>query len=372
MIAPREGLLGELYDLVAGALPGWRVWILELLRDHLYLVGVALLSVIRATGVTVQSGTNGLLFSFGRARAVLQPGFRPLLPFLQVVRTIPTRQRTMDLPAQRVTTRDGLVWLVDASLVYRVTDVRKALIEIDDLAQGMRQMLVVSVQEVLRDSERAELRGTQELDARLALAMAPRLAPWGVEIERAGFTSVTPSPKTVLLTQLAQRVGERSAALERAEAVLPRPLALALLGTSRTVRRRARLAREREILARRGRRVLRLFRRALPRLRERELDARSQARLRRELMADAGLGGVLGDAGFGHAAAEPDATRGGSRRRREDVAGERRAREARREHGPARAPHRRPRREAHAASDRTPGPSRSTRPAVPVSRREPR
>ncbi len=295
--------MGEFIDELRELLDmSFRDWIVETIEENAYLVFVLVYSVVRATGVTVQSGTTGLLFSFGRARKVVPPGFRMLIPFLQVVRTVPSRQRTMDLPSQRVTTFDGLVYLVDANLVYRIVDIRKALIEIDDLLRGMRQVLVLSVQEVLRASERASFRTSEDLDRRLTEAMARRLVAWGVEVEHAGFTSITPSPKTLRLTQLSQRVGERRRNLERLERAVPpvpRPMGLALLGTSQRVLTRSRLGREREILARRKKRVERMYRRARVALAGLGLERRVQNRLRRELLADAGLSGVLGDAGFG-------------------------------------------------------------------------
>ncbi len=275
-------------------------WVVETAKANSYLLFLALYTLVRATAVTVQSGTTGLLFSFGRARKVITPGVRVLLPFLQVVRVLPTRQRTMDLPAQRVTTLDGLVYLVDANLVYRIVDVAKALIEIDDLQKGMRQVLVLSVQDVLRCSRRMTFQSTSEFDRLLAESMAPRLAPWGVEIDRAGFTSITPSSKTLRLTQLSQRVSERRAGLDVLEHGAQRPLALALLGTNQRMLTRSALGREREVAARRAHQVERLFRRAVPELVGKHLDARAIARLRREFLADAGLGGVLGDTSSAH------------------------------------------------------------------------
>jgi len=213
---------------------------------------------VRAMGVTVESGQTGLRFSFGRAGRELGPGFYPLIPFLQIVRKVPTRSRTMDLPAQRVATFEGLVYHVDANLVYRVTDVRKAMIEIDDLEQGMVQMLGLGVQEVLRDANRAKLARVDELNEALAANLAARLEPWGVTIERAGFPSITPSPKTLRITQLDQIVGERRRMLAHMEALgLPRFRALTLMGTrvraishTKHVRRHERLERRRQRLVR--------------------------------------------------------------------------------------------------------------------------
>lgn len=304
--APAQGAV----EVVRGLLDVVQGWLVETLEDHAYLLVPVLYSIVRATGVTVQSGTTGLLFSFGRAKKLVPPGFRMLIPFLQVVRIVPTRQRTMDLPSQRVTTFDGLVYFADANLVYRVVDVQKALIEVDDLLNGMRQMLVLAVAEVLRGAQRTSFQRSADLDDALSVAMARRVEPWGIEVERAGFTSITPSPKTLRLTQLSRRVGARRAGFEALSTGVPRSLALPLLGTSQRVLARSRWGREQEVVRRRARRVARLFRRTESKLAELELDLRARKRLRRELLADAGLGGVLGDAGFGDDAPPREAAAG--------------------------------------------------------------
>ena len=221
-------------------------------REALYAVGITVYAVIRAAGRTVQSGNRGLKFSFGRATRVLEPGFYPLIPFLQIVRVLPSRQRTLDLPRQRVTTLDGLVFDVDANLVYRITDVRKALIEIDDLEKGMLQMLGLAVQQVLCARGRDEMYTSEELDATLSENMAGRLAPWGVEVERAGFTSIRPTDRTLRVTQLATRMAERVGNLQRLERLnLRRGHALVLLGQPSRITRRTELLRTQ---ARRNRR----------------------------------------------------------------------------------------------------------------------
>jgi regulator of protease activity HflC (stomatin/prohibitin superfamily) len=255
-------------------------WLLELLLEPYVLIpaGAAL---VRAMGVTIESGNTGLLFSFGRARAEVPPGFRLLLPFLQVVRIVPTRSRTLDLPEQKVTTFDGLVYEVDANVVFRVADVRKALIEVDDLLKGMRQMLGLSVQEVLRASERNVLRAWAELDRALELAMERRLAPWGVVVERAGFTSIRPSAETLRLTQLGARVGARRRNWSRLrEGGVDDALALPLLGPPRPLVRRQRRAAAREAESGRRRRAARIARGVLASSKIKSQDTRRALELR--------------------------------------------------------------------------------------------
>ena len=256
--------LGELWEFVDGALAGawrnlasWGRWLWEDFYEQLsYVLFFLVAALVRAAGKTVQSGQTGLKFSFGRATRVAGPGFYPLIPFLQVMRIVATRDRTLDLPEQRVTTLDGLVYDVDANLVFRVVDVRKALIEIDDLDRGMHQVLGLSVQEVLRQRGRSELHVSSDLDQVLARALTERLLAWGVEVRRAGFTSITPSDRTLRVTQLVAATAERARLFEALCARgTPRGAALALLGTQLFPTPRTHQLRRLALATRRTRRV---------------------------------------------------------------------------------------------------------------------
>ena len=208
-------------------------------RDLLYALVVASWGAVRLAGCTVESGSTGLKFSFGRAVRVCEPGFYPLVPILQTIRVVPSRSRTLELPRQSLSTVDELVYEVDASLVYRVVDVRKALVDVDDYEKAMPEILALGVHEVLGSLRGAELHVSSELDSKLARSLARRLQPWGIVVERAGFATMTPDVRTTRVTQLAARTRARERAIELfADAGLSRGRALALLGrTSRFVTR---------------------------------------------------------------------------------------------------------------------------------------
>lgn len=247
---------GSWFDFTVGALGriARGIWE-EHSRDLLYALAVATFALIKRLGKTVETGTLGLKFSFGRATRVCEPGFHPLIPYLQTIRALPSRARTLELPQQQVTTLDGLVYDVDASLVYRVVDVRKALVEIDDVEKGMQQMLGMAVQEVLRGLDRARLSVSSELDLALQSNLTRRLEPWGVHVDRAALVTINPTAQTARVTQLEGRFRARERALAILESNgVARRSALALLGsptrfTRRTVRHRS-LAFERQRRAR--------------------------------------------------------------------------------------------------------------------------
>ncbi len=192
--------------------------------------------IARLFATTVQSGWVGVLFRFGRARRVIEPGFRWLIPGLEHVRKIHSKAITQVLPAQRIAIADGLVYDVGASLVYRVRDPMKAMIEIDDVTAGCATAGALAVWDVLRERRHDELRDRELLDEALTRNVRARIAIWGLDVDRAGFTTIAPTAKTIRLTQLEPLVFERALAMGALTAGgLSTVEALLLLGSDRKI-----------------------------------------------------------------------------------------------------------------------------------------
>jgi hypothetical protein len=211
-------------------------FLIEWARRHPYAAAVAVLAFLRMWGVTVQSGTTGVLFSWGWPVRTLGPGFHPLIPLFQTVRVMPTRSVTLALPPQRVTSRDGLVFDADATLVCRITDPVKATVEINDLRAGCLAMLSLACADIIGEKSREELLAKHGLDEALSQRVQEGIARWGVTVEQAGFNTIAPTRTTTRLSQQVKRLRERASALRGMMAAgLPVDAALPLLGTTRQV-----------------------------------------------------------------------------------------------------------------------------------------
>ena len=217
------------------AVPGW-AWtrLLDWGRRHPTSAILVALAVIRSFGTTVQTGWAGVLFSFGRATKVLEPGFHPLVPIFQKVRQTPIRSITLDLPRQRVTTSDGLVYDVHANIIYRVEDPILALTAIDDIRKGVLTLMPLLVLALMRQHDGESLSTPQALDAELTTRAREALARWGVGVEQAGLATIAPTAPTMRLTQLGQRVRERAALLSLDTGDVPAGVVVALVTTGRT------------------------------------------------------------------------------------------------------------------------------------------
>ena len=76
-----------LIDLALWRAPGrWSPAVPVSTKHTRSTVVLAFVAFLRMCGTTVQTGYAGVLFSFGRAKKVLEPGFHPLIPIVQEVR----------------------------------------------------------------------------------------------------------------------------------------------------------------------------------------------------------------------------------------------------------------------------------------------
>lgn len=194
--------------------PGW-AWrqIIDWAQRNPTSAALIGLAIVRSFGTTVQTGWAGVLFTAGRARKVLEPGFHPLIPILQKVRLTPVRSITLDLPRQRVTTADGLVYDVHANIVYRVIDPIKAMIQIDNIRRGVLTLVPLVIHSLMRRHDGQTLANPQSLDGELKAATKESLSRWGIDVEQAGLATIAPTRQTIRLTQLSVRMRERVALL---------------------------------------------------------------------------------------------------------------------------------------------------------------
>lgn len=152
--------------------------------------------------VVVYDGQHALKFTLGRARAVVGPGVHFKWPLIQRFRVEETKDTTLDLEPQVIQLQDDLVYEVGAKVVYQIVDLRRAMIEVDDLVEGLKNRLTLAVQRVVKGQTRASIRDLPAMLERLREELRPVEEQWGVRIREVGFSNLSPTPPTLEITQL--------------------------------------------------------------------------------------------------------------------------------------------------------------------------
>jgi regulator of protease activity HflC (stomatin/prohibitin superfamily) len=166
-----------------------------------------ILQSITGIFVVVYDGQHALKFTLGRAQEVVGPGVHFKLPIVQKFRVEETKDTTLDLEPQTIQLKDDLVYEVGAKVVYQITDLHKAMIEVDDLQKGLKNRLVLAVQKVVNAQDRRSIRDLETMIAAVRRELASVEDQWGFQIHEFGFSTFSPTPETLEVTQL-QRLAE--------------------------------------------------------------------------------------------------------------------------------------------------------------------
>ncbi|SUA42706.1 slipin family protein [Nocardia africana] len=168
-------------------------------------VGVAFGTGLRV----VQQYERGLVFRFGRVRAVRKPGLRVLIPFVDKMRKVPMQVVTMPVPGQEGITRDNVTVRVDAVVYFRVIDPTQAVVEVQDYLFAVEQVAQTSLRSIIGKSELDDLLSNREqLNKGLELMIDSPALAWGVHIDRVEI-------KDVALPESLKRSMSRQAEAER-------------------------------------------------------------------------------------------------------------------------------------------------------------
>ena len=96
------------------------------------IVGLIVLYIIIKSIVIVNQYELGLVFRLGKVSRILNPGVNILIPVIEDPVKVDVRTTVIDVPSQEMITRDNAAVSIDAVVYYRVVDVKRALLEVQN------------------------------------------------------------------------------------------------------------------------------------------------------------------------------------------------------------------------------------------------
>jgi len=159
------------------------------------LVLVFGLVLVRAVKIVPQANA-GIVERLGRFNRVLGAGLTILIPFVDRLRPlIDMRERVVSFPPQPVITEDNLVVSIDTVIYFQVTDPRSATYEIENYIQGIEQLTVTTLRNVVGglDLEQA-LTSRDSINAALRGVLDDATGKWGVRVNRVELKAIDPPP----------------------------------------------------------------------------------------------------------------------------------------------------------------------------------
>jgi regulator of protease activity HflC (stomatin/prohibitin superfamily) len=173
-----------------------------------FLVIAAIFYVLVSLRVLKQY-ERGVVFLLGKFEAVRGPGLTLIfMPFQQMVRTS-LRTVTMQIPSQKIITKDNVSIDIAAVAYYHVTDPEKAVIAIENVYNAISQISQTTVRNVVgRFSLDELLSNTAGINEQIKNVIDLHTEPWGTQVTAVEI-------KDIELPDNMQRAMAREAEAER-------------------------------------------------------------------------------------------------------------------------------------------------------------
>src|SRR6201985_473862 len=99
---------------------------------------------------TVSQGSNWTIERFGKYTKTLTPGLHVIVPFFDTVgRKMNMQENVLDIPAQKVITKDNATVQVDAVAFYQVIDAARAAYEVQNLHLAITNLALTNIRSVM-------------------------------------------------------------------------------------------------------------------------------------------------------------------------------------------------------------------------------
>jgi len=188
----------------------------------LLVVAVLVLVVLARTVRIVPQARAGVIERLGRYSRTLNPGLALVVPFIDRLRPlIDLREQVVSFQPQPVITEDNLVVNIDTVLYFQVTDPKAATYEIANYIQGIEQLTVTTLRNVIGGlALEKTLTSRDEINNQLRGVLDEATGKWGIRVNRVELKAIDP-PASIKDTMEKQMRADREkrAAILTAEGV---------------------------------------------------------------------------------------------------------------------------------------------------------
>lgn len=164
----------------------------------------AVLAALGLTSLLVSLGSirqvnqweTALKFTLGKLTGRSSPGLTFVIPGLQRLVRVDTRVRNRDLPQQAVITADNVTAWIDAVIYFKVVDVEKATLAVEDYEHAVKDRAKVVLRDIVGETKLDELLShREEVAAKVRQAVEQFVSQWGLHVELIALQDIQLPPQ---------------------------------------------------------------------------------------------------------------------------------------------------------------------------------
>lgn len=171
---------------------------------------IAIIVIIALTGIkVVQEYERGVVFFLGRFVGVRGPGLIIIIPILERMAKVGLRTVTMEIPSQRIITKDNVSIDIAAVAYYHIVDPEKSVVKIENVYNAVNQIAQTTVRSIVGQFMLDDvLADTNSVNKKIKDVIDKHTEDWGVQVTVVEI-------KDILLPDNMQRAMAKEAEAER-------------------------------------------------------------------------------------------------------------------------------------------------------------
>lgn len=186
-----------------------------------YIIVIALI-IIGASLRIVREYDRIVVFFLGKFKDVRGPGLTFLIPFLETSVKATLRTITMDIPSQKIITKDNVSIDIAGVAYYHIVDPKKSVIAIENVYHAINQISQTTMRNVVGQFFLDQLLSqTSEINLKIKDVIDNHTEPWGAQVTAVEIKDITlPDNMQRAMAKEAEAERERRAKIVAAEGEL--------------------------------------------------------------------------------------------------------------------------------------------------------
>jgi regulator of protease activity HflC (stomatin/prohibitin superfamily) len=157
-----------------------------------YIFGAVLLILLALSLRVVKEYDRGVVFFLGKVTGVRGPGLIILVPILEQMTRTTLRTITMNIPSQKIITKDNVSIDIAAVAYYHIVDPLKSVVAIEDVYNAVNQISQTTVRNVVGQFMLDQLLSqTADINAQIKDVIDAHTEPWGAMVTAVEIKDIT-------------------------------------------------------------------------------------------------------------------------------------------------------------------------------------
>jgi len=185
----------------------------------LYVVLVVAIILILLSLRIVKEYDRGVIFFLGKLTGVRGPGLIILVPLFEQMTRTTLRTITMNIPSQKIITKDNVSIDIAAVAYYHIVDPIKSVVAVEKVYDAVNQISQTTVRNVVGQFMLDQLLSqTADINAQIKDVIDQHTEPWGAEVTAVEIKDITlPDNMQRAMAKEAEAERERRAKIVAAE-----------------------------------------------------------------------------------------------------------------------------------------------------------